>query len=133
MNYCNKFPELYILFAGYFNQDWTHLYQFKGGKSDVLEVARFYKTEDSAEGIAETIAQLEELLSLNLTEEELDQALDQLGTDYYALADNWTNREWLNKTLEILKNPNEISKIVGRVDYGHESPTEEMLAILQED
>jgi hypothetical protein len=132
MRYKDKFPELYTFFAGYFNQDWVDMYEFESGKKDALEVVRFYKTEDSADGIKKTVAELEEFLKLGLNDEELDSALDELGSDYYAPGDNWINREWLEKTLEILKDPNAKSKITGRADYGQDPPTEEMLAILRE-
>ena len=132
MNYDDKFPELGNFLSCYFNQDWTHLYEFEGGEADALEVVRFYKTEDSAEGVRETAEQLEEFLRIELSDEELDSALDKLGADYYALGDDWTYREWLEKTLEILRNPNEKSKITGRANEGYDPPTEEMLAILRE-
>ncbi len=132
MNYDDKFPELGNFLSCYFNQDWMHLYKFEDEKPGVLEIARFYKTEDSVEGVRETAKQLEEFLRLELTDEELDSALDKLGSDYYAPGDDWTYREWLEKTLEILKNPNEKTKITGRANDGYDPPSEEMLAILRE-
>ncbi len=133
MKYKDKFSELYTFFAGYFNQDWMHIYEFGDEKPSVLEVARFYKTEDSAEGIGETAEQLKELMEMRHNEEQLRDILHyDLGSDYYAPGDNWTYREWLEKTLEILKNPNEKTKITGRANDGYDPPSEEMLAILRE-
>lgn len=133
MRYADKFPELYTLFAAYFNEDWVDMYESENGEADALEVVRFYKTEDSEEGIRKTAEQLEELLKLQHDEEALREILFyDLGSYYRAPGDNWTYREWLEKTLEILRSPNERGKITGRVDYGHEPPTEEMLAILRE-
>lgn len=133
MNYDDKFPELGNFLSCYFNQDWMHLYVFEDEKPSVLEIVRFYKTEDSAEGIKETAEQLKELLEMRHDDEQLRDILHyDLGSDYYALGDDWTYREWLEQTLEILENPNEKTKITGRANEGYDPPTEEMLAILRE-
>ncbi len=133
MNYDDKFPELGNFLSCYFNEDWVDMYESENREADALEVVRFYKTEDSEEGIRKTAEQLEELLKLQHDEEALREILFyDLSSYYRAAGDNWTYREWLEKALEILRNPNEKSKITGRANDGYEPPTEEMLAILRE-
>jgi hypothetical protein len=45
---------------------------------------------------------LEDLLALELKEEELSKVLAELGSNFYAPAENLTHCEWLENILEVL-------------------------------
>jgi hypothetical protein len=85
-----RFPELRQLFGGYLFQDWSHLYESAEEAIDDA-VARYSDGRLSA-----TLAQLNELRTLGLSEEELDDVLlYDLSCNYNVEADGLTNSQWL--------------------------------------
>ncbi|MDQ3747874.1 MAG: contact-dependent growth inhibition system immunity protein [Acidobacteriota bacterium] len=105
MNFEKEFYELDQLLGGYFHQSWQSAFFWgKEAREPKWEVAiRQYLFEDSEEGIRKTRKQLETLLSLNLSEDELEKIIDNAtGSGYKPLH---THRAFLNRILEILKEP----------------------------
>jgi hypothetical protein len=85
-----RFPDLRQLFGGYLFQDWSHLYESAEEAIDDA-VARYSDGRLSA-----MLAQLNELRTLGLSEEELDDVLVyDLSCNYNVEADGLTNSQWL--------------------------------------
>jgi hypothetical protein len=84
-----EFPALEQLFAGHLHEDWADDYV------DFLHaIDAFVEGQPSYAPAAP--AELSELLAACDSEAALEEALSDLGMDYYPLADGWgTYRAWL--------------------------------------
>jgi len=101
-NYRFKFPELYQFFGGYFYQGWSADYRWEAGKPDFAAVVRHFKAVNPPATVNRVRLELEELVALALGDEELSAVLRELGSSFYAPAENLSDAEWLRKILEIL-------------------------------
>ena len=102
MNFEKEFYELDQLLGGYFHQSWQSAFFWdKEAIESRWETAvRQYLFEDSEEGIRKTRKQIENLLSLNLSEDELKKIIDSsTGSGFKPLK---TYNAFLSRVLEIL-------------------------------
>jgi hypothetical protein len=102
-NYSFKFPDLYQFFGGYFYQGWTAGYKWEGTSANFAAVVRHFKAVNPPQTVARVRTQLQELLALELSEENLNEALIALGNNFYPPAENLDNRRWLESIAEILR------------------------------
>lgn len=105
-DYKQKYYNLYQFLGGYFHQDWRYDYDLEGGKPEIESVVRHYKSEAGENTLEKVVSEMESLLSENLSEKELDNATDELGSYHYAPATHGTYKKFLEKILEVLKEPN---------------------------
>lgn len=105
-DYRKKYYSLQQFLACYFHQDWQEEYDWNGMQPDTEKVVQHYKVENGEDIIGKTIIELQDLLSEKLSEQELRKILMELGNNHYAPATHKTYRKWLEKILEILKEPN---------------------------
>jgi len=102
MNYRFKFPELYQFFGGYFYQGWSADYRWENSTPDYAAVVRHFKAVNPPLTVNRVRIELEELLSLALDDAELNAALNELGSNFYAPAENLDSAAWLKQILQIL-------------------------------
>lgn len=100
-----KYDDLAQLFNGYFFPYWQQAFVWQDAEPSYEAVLRHYKTEDSAQGIKKTTAQLAEILSLALTDEEFKDLTSVLGFNYYSNGEI-SRRARLEEFLEVLKEKN---------------------------
>jgi len=106
-NYSKEFHNLDQFFSGYFHQNWKDDYDWSGKESLFENVVRHYKTEDTAEGVKKTIAELTAFLNSELTDEEIHKIVEEDFSSWYTPRSRGMNkRQFLEKVLEILKEPN---------------------------
>lgn len=115
--YREKYSELYQFLGGYFHPDWKECFDWKGQSPMFELVVRHYKAEeDSSMGIAKTTAELEEFLSLPLSDRELEQIVDDEFTAWYTpRSRGMSKRQFLEKILAILKEPIETISPIKRI------------------
>ncbi len=101
-DYRYKFAELFQFFGGYFYQGWANDYNWETAKPDFASVVRHFKAVNPPVTVTKVRNELEDLLSLNLDEEKLTGVLTELGSNFYAPAENLTHRQWLENILNIL-------------------------------
>lgn len=111
-NYQFKFPELYQFFGGYFYQGWSADYRWEGAKPNFSAVVRHFKAVNPPITVTKVRNELEDLLAFNIEEEVLEDALKELGNNFYPNADSLTHRRWLEEILEILKESPTKAKIL---------------------
>lgn len=100
----NDFPGLANFFGGYFHQDW----EFEVDTPE--EVVQVFVREEHRETSSRAIKELRRLLSLSLTDEQLNKLLlGELGAYYDASPD--TSR-WLQSLLEVMED--EVRKATGK-------------------
>lgn len=96
--YSEKYPELFTLLCGYFNQDWDLDYD-----SPELAISSFARDGDK-QGIEDAIIELETLLQENHTKEEwLRIIYDNFGCFCNPEADGINTQEWLKKVKKQLE------------------------------
>jgi hypothetical protein len=93
----SRFPGASQLFGAYFHQDWKS----NGPTADHV-VRTFAKAEGEAT-VLRTIKDIESLLIEFETEEELTAVLDRFGNSYNALRAESSCREWLTRTIGVLR------------------------------
>lgn len=98
-----KFADLYQFFGGYFYQGWANDYQWENAVPNFAAVVRHFKAVNPPVTVGRVKNQLEDLLALELSEEDLARALNELGNNYCPPASESNNRRWLDEILEILR------------------------------
>ena len=107
MDYNKEFPNFgYVL--GYFHQSWSSVYDWQGKKPDFESVIRYCKTHNGLNRIVLATNEGTKLINLSLSEEELEEAVDEFTTSGFSPFN--THREFFDKVLEILKEPMEKTK-----------------------
>lgn len=104
MDYNKEFPNLSYL-LGYFPQGWIELYSWGVNKPNFENIIRKFKTQDQEEMVLSALNETKKLLSLNLSENHLENFIDEETTSGYSPYD--THREFFEKILEILEEPQE--------------------------
>lgn len=90
MNYLEKYPSLAYFMRCYFNQDFEILF---GGAAETFSA---YRISEGEEERLQMKAEIEQLLTLPLTEEELqDILLNKIDCSYYYLNEWSSSKEWL--------------------------------------
>lgn len=102
-NYSFQFPDLYQFFGGYFYQGWSSGYSWEGTSPNFSAVVRHFKAVNPPQTVFRVQQQLQQLLALELSEEDLNDALIALGNNFYPPAEKLNNRQWLERINEILK------------------------------
>ena len=102
-NYSFRFPDLYQFFGGYFYQGWTAGYKWEGTSANFTAVVRHFKAVNPPQMVSRVQNQLQELLSLELSENDLNDALIALGSNFYPPSEKLNSREWLERIAEILR------------------------------
>lgn len=102
-DYRFKFAELYQFFGGYFYQGWTADYRWEGVSPNFAAVVRHFKAVNPPVTVGLVKNQLEDLLALELDEDGLTKALNELGNNYHPFAEQTSDRPWLEQILEILR------------------------------
>ncbi len=104
MDYNKEFPNFgYVL--GYFHQSWSSVYDWQDTKPDFEAIIRYCKMHNGLNRIILAGQEGEKLLNLPLSEEELEEAVDEFTTSGFSPLN--THREFFEKILEILKEPME--------------------------
>lgn len=103
--YQQKYYELYQFLGGYFHQDWRYDYDWEGKQPNTEKVVQSYKFETKEDILKKVIFEMENLLSENLGETELRDVLMELNSAHRAPATHKTYKKWLERILEILKEP----------------------------
>lgn len=110
MNYLKEFPEISYL-LGYFNQDWVDIFSWNGNKPTFQPVIRHFKTHNGIEITEKLISEIESFLQLPLSDEELETIMiEELGCEYTPRSQGLNKRQFLGKSLDILKEPMEETK-----------------------
>lgn len=110
MDYLKEFNEICGLW-GYFNQDWVSMYYWERREPTFQPVIRFYKIVEKEEVVEKLINQLERLLKLPLDAEEFNRVvIEELGSGYTPRSQGLNKRQFLEQSLEILKEPMEETK-----------------------
>lgn len=110
MDYLKEFSEIRFL-LGYFNQDWYGSYSWNENEPTFQPVIRCFRTENGNESITNLIFEIERFLSLPLTKEEFENIMvEELGCEYTPRSQGLDKRQFLEKSLEILKEPMEETK-----------------------
>lgn len=113
--YRRRFDELYQFFAGYFHQDWSRVYDWKNEPPNFASVVRHFKATNPKPIILKVRNQIEDLLQYELNENELKQALSELGSNYYPNSEKQTFRLWLQEVLILLDDPTEKGMILREI------------------
>jgi hypothetical protein len=96
--WAERFPNLYGLFAGYFHQDWS----MDHGTTD--DLIRAYIGDQPESTVRAARHELRELLSLDLSDEELERVLDPgLRSDFTASDIGESNMAWLQAIADQLQ------------------------------
>lgn len=115
-DYSKLFPELDQFFSGYFHQDWKDDYDWGSQEHLFEQVVRHYKTEDSQAGISKTVEELTLFLELNLTDEKIHRIVEEEFSSWYTPRSRGMNkRQFLEKVLEVLKEPIETAQTLKRI------------------
>ena len=96
-DYVAEFPYLNHLVGGYFHQDWTS----DGATSD--EVVAFYCRKERLENRRGAISDIDRILKITETEEQLSSALRQFGCAYRVDGDEESIRGWLQRVRRLIK------------------------------
>lgn len=110
--YPQKFPELYQFFGGYFYQGWATDYRWEGNSPNFNAVVRHFKAVNPPATVMNVRTELEELLAIELSEEELSQALKHLGSNFYPTGQNLTFHQWITQILEILNESQSMARVL---------------------
>jgi hypothetical protein len=102
-DYRFKFPELFQFFGGYFYQGWAADYSWEAERPHFAPVVRHFKAVNPPASVARVRNELEDLLALGLSEEELKNALAELGSNFYPPGEQMTHRAWLEAILDVLR------------------------------
>lgn len=90
MNLNEQFPYLSHFFGAYFHQDWMMEY------ANEEMAVKGYVDDDGSEDANRVIKELDQFLSLNMSEADLRKAvLDELGSDYFPESTYPSIRDWL--------------------------------------
>lgn len=110
IDYSEEFRKISTL-LGYFNQDWVKSYDWQGSEPTFQPIIRFFKTTNSEETVKTLISQTERLLSLPLDDEEFERIMDdELGSEYVPRSQGLDDRQFMQESLRILKEPMEETK-----------------------
>jgi hypothetical protein len=105
-SYTDQFPALYQFLGGYFNQDWKEFYDWQDETPNFEAVVRYYKSVTSPTVIAQVLQELQEFLGLPLSDEELEEIVNQEFLAWYTpRSRGLTKRQWLEAMLPILQEP----------------------------
>ena len=96
-DYVTEFPCLNNLIGGYFHQDWRS----HGETAD--EVVIFYCQMERHENRRGAVADIDRLLSQTETEDQLADALQQLGCAYRVRGVEESIRSWLRHIRSLVK------------------------------
>ncbi len=102
IDYRFKFPELYQFFGGYFYQGWATDYRWDGAKPNSEAVVRHFKAVNPPQTVNKVRNELEDILSENLEESDLNEILTELGSNFYPSAENLNYRQWIEKIITVL-------------------------------
>jgi hypothetical protein len=103
--YKERFYELYQFLAGYFHQDWLHVYDWEDSAPGYEAIVRHFKALNAG-AVGPVAHELEELLKQKLSDDELEEVVAyDLGSAYYPLGSGQSYRQWLEAVLVILKEP----------------------------
>ena len=98
MNIKEKYPSLSYLLRCYFNQDFEVLF----GNAD--ETLAAYKATETAEERLQMKAEIDRLLALSLSDDELqDILLNKIDCSYYYPNEWSSSEEWLKHISNIMK------------------------------
>lgn len=106
-NFAKDFHELDQFLGCNFFQNWSSLYLWRGREPNFEIVVRQFKTE-TPQLVELVVKDLEKLLTLSLNEDDLKNIIDEsTGSGFSPLK---TRRAFLEKVLEVLKEPMEETK-----------------------
>ena len=98
------YPELFIMFAGYFNQHFDTVTEgYDEDKPVVPQLTYTYKKDCNKEQLEATAKELEDLINKHYTEDLLDKITYELGmwvnVNYYG----YTHMQFLREMLSLLR------------------------------
>ena len=110
MDYIKEFSEIRFL-LGYFHQYWSSLYSWQDNNPTFQPLIRYFKIDNSNEVVERLIFEIERFLSLPLDNEEFETIMvEELGCEYTPRSQGLNKRQFLEKSLDILKEPMEETK-----------------------
>ncbi|MBD8738893.1 hypothetical protein IFR41_05130 [Pseudomonas fluorescens] len=93
------YPELQQFLAGYFNEDWVDDHK------SADDVINFFISEASADMLEKVKKELEKLLFIEQSEQELqDYLLTSIGCGYYYPSEWEDGKTWLTHVASMLRN-----------------------------
>ena len=93
----SNFPHLQYLFGAYFHQDFFEDF------GDCQSAVGAFVRENQEAYVQSALADLDRLVSLGLTEPELDYIIDELGCYYAFSVDDLYPSEWLAQVREQIR------------------------------
>lgn len=90
------YPSLHQFFGGYFHEDFN--LEFK----DEEDAINTFLTDEPFEKISSSLAELDQVLEVEIIEEEASRYLEDFGSAYYPAARGRTALEWLKHIRERL-------------------------------
>lgn len=108
-DFAKRFYELDQFLGCYFHQDWKIVLDWQGETPTFEAAVRHFKAKNLPDYVAEVAIQLRQFLALSLNDDDIETTLDQANVAYNPRARGLTERQWLEKVLEILKEPSEHS------------------------
>lgn len=102
-DYRSKFVELYQFFGGYFYQGWAADYNWETSRPNFAAVIRHFRAVNPPLTVTRVKNELEDLLSLDLREDDLNGVLNELGSNFYPPAENLTSKQWIENILVVLR------------------------------
>jgi hypothetical protein len=99
------FYELGQFLSAYFNQDWMHIKirpDWTPKNADAASVVRYFIDQSPPELLKKVAEDIDELLTVGMSEEELQQFLyAKLGSYYMPTADGVSPSDWLRSVREL--------------------------------
>ncbi len=86
-----RFPELSEILS-YLNQDWEYIFNWGSTEPTFEAVVRHYKATSSLAEIKRAINDIERLLAMCATENDISESLDKLNSSYYPMGGGQTYR-----------------------------------------
>lgn len=110
MDYLKEFSEIRFL-LGYFHQYYVVLYNWGENEPTFQPLIRYFKLDNGSEVIEKLISEIDKFLSLPLNNEEFEIIMvEELGCEFTPRSQGLDKRQFLEKSLEILKEPMEKTK-----------------------
>lgn len=101
-----QFYELGQFLGGFFHQDWAVVFDWKGQEPNFETIVRSYSATDTARSVNKVKEELKHLLTLRLTDSQLENLIcNEFGVAYNPARRGTTYRQWLERIMEILEEP----------------------------
>ena len=101
--YKEQYPKLYQFIGSYFHPNWMEEFQQANEAPAFVSIAYQYKAAAPPATISQVAKEIEKLLALPISDSEVDEAVQRLGSAYNPQVDGFSRRMWLEELLRILR------------------------------